>query len=190
VQERLGYSTRCDAKRGRDPIQRRRPFALLLLRTVDGKLVGTDKTFDAIYNDALGKFLPNKVSELVGEAATGLFAKAKKYIPTSFPRRYHGIESVFEDGAGNLIVLEAKGGTGRLAEGQMSKTWLRERAEKLAFQSTDPNEIEWGHKLLNAMEKKKLYGGVVTAEIDYAKKMVKDPEIVLKPWEQIGKDAF
>jgi hypothetical protein len=128
------------------------------------------------------------VSELIGEVGAGLVAKAKNYIPTNFPRKYHGIESVFEDG-GKLVIVEAKGGAANLAEGQMSKGWINQRIQKL-IDGNDPLERAWGNKLRTARDSGNLQGMVVTTRIDHAAQTVADPEFVLKDWSAISPSSF
>jgi RHS repeat-associated protein len=166
------------------------PLGKVLETRIAGKfLTGATETLENIYKRSKGYMPLQKMSELVGEVGAGLVAKAHNWTPTNFPRKYHGIESVFEDAAGNLVILEAKGGAADLSKGQMSQEWIEKRIEKL-INSADPLEVSWGHKLDAAKRSRTLKGGVVWTSIDHTAEKVGNPQFLIKDWDNIGGTAF
>jgi hypothetical protein len=170
------------------------PFGKALKRlggALDGnRLFGARQTLTAVYDrfKAVNGRL-DKASEFVGEVGAGLVAKAHGFIPTNFPRKYHGIESVFEDAAGNLVIIEAKGGSASLRDNQMSQQWIRKKIQALR-DSSDPVASDWYSRLAKAERSGKIRGGVVHTEVNHATGDVFEPEFEFKNWAQIGPDRF
>jgi hypothetical protein len=60
-----------------------------------------------------------------------------------------------EDAAGNLRIVESKGGTSRLAEGQMGREWVEDNIKRLQLSASwNP----WGQRLKDAFDDGKLRG--------------------------------
>ncbi len=108
-----------------------------------------------------------------------------------FPTRYHGIDGVFEDAAGRLVIVEAKGGAGnlaRLAAGhqQLSKQWIEQQIKTLR----DKKSFQWAKKLEKARTSGKLDVLLVKTPIDKATGVVADPSFTRKTIGQIGQSNF
>jgi RHS repeat-associated protein len=127
----------------------------------------------------------NKVVQTIGELGAELTARAKGFKTTNFVKRYHGFDGIYKNGE-RFVVVEAKGGTGQLAEGQMSKKWIRERIEKMI--EKDPGNSALAKELKQAWAENAVDGMVVTTEIVGNK--VKDPEFVYKAFKEIGDTTF
>ncbi len=124
-----------------------------------------------------------RAAEQMGEIGAAFVARKMGMRPTGFMPRYHGIDDVYEFN-GKFVILEAKGGTSMLAEGQMSQNWIREKIRELKAKG-DP----WGVKLEQAMGNDQLQGMVVTTKIN-ANGVVQDPEFILKELRDIGQNSF
>jgi hypothetical protein len=79
------------------------------------------------------------------------------------PREFHGkfgqgIDDVMENAAGDLVIVEYKGGTGRLADGQMEKSWVRQKIKELRLDGSP-----WGAKLQAALDAGKLEGVAISS---------------------------
>ncbi|MGC4033596.1 MAG: PKD domain-containing protein [Tepidisphaeraceae bacterium] len=75
------------------------------------------------------------LSQFVGETASALVAKAHGLVETEFRAAYHGIDSILKDGAGNFVLVEAKGGYSPLRNGQLGANWIRDNIEKVIAQN-------------------------------------------------------
>jgi hypothetical protein len=124
-----------------------------------------------------------RAAEQMGEIGAAFVARKMGMRPTGFMPGYHGIDDVYEFN-GKFVILEAKGGTSRLAEGQMSQNCIREKIRELKAKG-DP----WGAKLEQAMGNGQLQGMVVTTKFN-ANDVVQDPEFILKELRDIGQNSF
>jgi RHS repeat-associated protein len=113
--------------------------AILPLGKIMGKVkVGANKIIGA--SDDLTKLMnqagkrTNKIVQSIGELGAEITARAKKFKATKFVPKYHGFDQIYKKG-GRFIIVEAKGGTGRLAGKQMSKEWIRKNILKMADDS-------------------------------------------------------
>jgi len=146
------------------------------------KLVGASDDLTMLFRKAGRR--TNKVVQTIGEMGAELTARAKGFMPTGFTRAYHGFDDIYRNGK-RFVIVEAKGGTGRLAKGQMSKKWIGDRIEKMIGNPVNgalARELQqaWAEGAVDAM--------VVTTKI--AGDQVQDPEFVLKTFADIGKEAF
>ena len=92
---------------------------------------------------------------------------------------------IVEDQAGNLIVVEAKGGTSQLINtiqsgGQMSRTWI---TDKVALVRAS-GQTELANRLEAAIQNGALKGMVVTTPTVGAKAFF--PDVEIKGWDEIG----
>lgn len=72
------------------------------------------------------------MAEFVGSVVGAATAKVLGFRSTDLRAKYHGIDGLFyHDDARRFLVMEAKGGKGRLAPGQMRDDWIRTRLQKL-----------------------------------------------------------
>jgi len=126
----------------------------------------------------------NKVVQTIGELGAEFTARKKGFKLTNFVKRYHGFDGVYKNGE-RFVIVEAKGGTGTLAENQMSKQWIRERIEKML---KDPENGALAKDLKEAFDKNMIDGMVVTTEI--AGNEVKDPTFIIRNIKDIGEDSF
>lgn len=132
-----------------------------------------------------------KSAKLVGEVGAGLAARAHGFQSIHFTPKYHGIDDIVEDAAGNLIIVEAKGGTstlGRVASGnqQMSQGWILEKIQKL--RNGDATAQAWAKKIDDARQSGKLKGMTVTTKVDGVDAFV--PAADIKDWAQIGATSW
>jgi RHS repeat-associated protein len=163
--------------------------AILPLGKIMGKVkIGANKIIGA--SDDLTKLLSkaggrtNKVVQSIGELGAEITARAKRLAPTRYVPKYHGFDQIYRKG-GRFVIVEAKGGTGRLASGQMSRKWIRDNIEKLIGDSVNGALAD---DLLRAWKNGAVDAMVVTTKI--AGNEVKDPEFVFKTFAEIGETAF
>lgn len=126
-------------------------------------------------------------SQIVGEvgALMTIYKMGLKRI--GFKPRYHGFDDIVEDSAGNLIVLEAKGGEAALAtvksdNQQMSKGWINEKIAKLKVGTNEERAIAL--RLEKAKADGTLKGMIVRTKAEGA--VAFDPQAELKDWKDIG----
>jgi len=81
--------------------------------------------------------------------------------------------------------VEAKGGTSKLAKGQMSKRWIKHHIEKLI---DDPINGALGRKLKRAWADGAVDAMVVSTKI--VGDEVQDPEFIFKAFNEIGRECF
>jgi len=93
----------------------------------------------------------------------------------------HGIDQIWRKG--NIyVIVEAKGGTGKLAKGQMSQKWIKTRTDRL--KDVNPELVK---KLRAAYNDGSLKGMVVTTKVEGASAFV--PQFELKNWAESHKMA-
>jgi RHS repeat-associated protein len=124
-----------------------------------------------------------RAAQQIGNMGAAVVARKLGMRPTDFRPRYHGIDDIYEH-KGKFVIVEAKGGTGDLAQGQMSQTWIRQKIKELK-EKGDP----WGDKLEKAYGNKQIQGMVVRTRID-ANDVVEEPEFILKELDEIGQSSF
>jgi hypothetical protein len=160
------------------------PFGKLLNSIGAAKVVGTvgQGLLKQVYR-ITGK---SQVSGEVG-ALMAIYQQGFKRI--GFKPAYHGFDDIVEDEAGNLIIVEAKGGTSRLAtvvsdNQQMSRGWIREKIANL--RRSGQNDI--ADRLQKQIAQGKVKGMVVTTPISGPDAF--HPLVELKDWSQIGDDTW
>lgn len=124
-----------------------------------------------------------RAAEQIGEMGAAIVARKLGMRPTNFKAGYHGMDDIYELN-GKLVIVEAKGGTSRLAEGQMSQKWMRDKIQELKDKG-DP----WGKRLEDAFENNQIQGMVVTTKIN-GNNVVQEPTFLLKELKDIGENGF
>jgi hypothetical protein len=162
------------------------PFGTLLKKAkIAGKrLIGASDDLTRIFRKAGGR--SRKVVQTIGELGAELTARAKGFKPTGFRPPYHSFDGIYKKGS-RFIIVEAKGGTSKLAKGQMSKDWIRRHIDSL-LHSGDPVNEALAKKLSKAWKNQMVDGMVVSTKIIGDK--VDDPQFVFKSFHQIGETAF
>ncbi|NLY01777.1 MAG: hypothetical protein GXY83_37305 [Rhodopirellula sp.] len=123
-----------------------------------------------------------RVAERIGEMGGGLVAQRLGLKPVAgFAKRYHGFDGVFKQG-NKFFILEAKGGAGALATGQMGQKWITEHIKTL------PKGLQ--KELNDAIADNRLFGIVTTTPIDKVAGEILDPEYTIKHFDQIGWGAW
>jgi len=119
-------------------------------------------------------------AEAIGEIGAHFTAKQLGYKRVYFKKLSsdHGIDQIWRKG-NTYITIEAKGGTGELAKGQMSKRWIRSRIKLL--EKTNPRLVE---KLEAAIDGNRMKGMVVRTKTKGASAFT--PRFVLRDWHEIG----
>jgi RHS repeat-associated protein len=148
------------------------------------RLIGASDDLTKLFRSA-GK-RTNKIVQSIGELGAELTAKAKKFKVAQYIPEYHGFDQVYKKGR-RFIIVEAKGGTGKLAKGQMSARWIKEHIVKLA-NSHDAINKTLGEELWRAWKNDAVDAMVVTTKIIGDE--VQDPEFVFKAFHEIGKETF
>ena len=148
------------------------------------KLIGASDDLTKLFRKAGSR--SRKVVQTIGEMGAELTARTKGFMPTSFDPPYHGFDGIYRNGK-RLVIVEAKGGTGKLAKKQMSREWIRRNIYKLKFCGKPANEA-LARELEQALANGTLDAMVVTTKI--VSDQVQDPEFVFKTFAQIGQDAF
>ena len=115
-------------------------------------------------------------------------AKTRRLKPSGFVPKYHGFDGIFTRG-NKIVIIEAKGGTARLAKGQMSRDWISKNANRL-LASSDPVDQKWGNKIIEAIDNGNIQGMVVTTKIDKLKNAAKNPIAEIKNWDSIGQQKW
>jgi RHS repeat-associated protein len=124
-------------------------------------------------------------SKMLGEVGAAMASQAKGFKSSGFKPLVHGFDDIVEDQAGNLIVVEAKGGTSQLINtiqsgGQMSRTWI---TDKVALVRAS-GQTELANRLEAAIQNGALKGMVVTTPTVGAKAFF--PDVEIKGWDEIG----
>jgi RHS repeat-associated protein len=151
------------------------------LKVVGNRVLGMSDSLTRVYKAAING--SKRAAEQIGEIGAAAVARKLGMRPTTFEPGYHGIDDIYEQN-GKLIIVEAKGGTSTLAEGQMSRKWINHKIEALKRKG-DP----WGSKLEQARDSGQLQGMVVTTKVD-AGDVVQDPVFNLKDFQNIGGSSF
>jgi hypothetical protein len=138
-------------------------------------LVGASDDIAGIFSRMKGRA---KAVETLGEVGARWTAKAHGFKAVKFARRYHGLDQIWR--RGNLfIIVEAKGGTGRLARGQMSRRWIDRSIDRMS--ALQPQLTA---KLRRAQNTGRLKGMVVRTRVTGRRAF--EPEFELKRWRDIG----
>ena len=127
------------------------------------------------------------VVQQMGILGATTVARTLRLSPTTFKPLYHGIDDIYEKG-GKYIIVEAKGGTGRLTKGQMSREWIDKQIEDLGKRA-EPEYKAWAERLRQARNNGNIQGMVVKTRVD-KNNIVRDPEFELKDWAEIGLNHF
>lgn len=149
------------------------------------------KTFDA--HGKIRKLSKVRArAQEIGEVGAGFAAKAAGMKPTKFIPRTTGIDQIYKKN-GNLILVEAKGGTSGLGRAtgatgartqQMSQNWIEQKIIELRR----IGQKDWANEIKRHKDAGTLQGMVVTTKINRG--IVQDPEYVLKNFDDIGFDTF
>ena len=168
------------------------PFGNILAKaSIAGKkLVGVaDELTDVLSGLRQAGLKGNSLIARVGEF--GAIATAKKLgfeAIENFPTRHTGIDGLFRNG-NKLVIVEAKGGLGRLAKtqhgSQMSKRWIRQKADELR----DLGYTKWADEILEAARTENIQGLVVTTGVENGTRAL-DPVFELRDWVDIGIERF
>jgi len=120
-------------------------------------------------------------AEAIGEIGASWVAQAQGFTRVKFQKLAsgHGIDQIWRKGRAYVIV-EAKGGTGKLASGQMSRRWIRGNIAKLKLKDRD-----LARKLEGAINSRRIKGMVVRTKTKGPSAFT--PRFVLKGWDEIGK---
>lgn len=119
------------------------------------------------------------LTQLIGESGAALVAKGMGFVSSGLKAAYHGADSVFKHGD-DFILVEAKGGAGKLAEGQLSQKWLKAKVAKIRIENPGPE----ADALKTALDSGKLKVMLVETALDGDK--VLPPKFDLRSWTQIG----
>jgi len=119
-------------------------------------------------------------SKMVGEVGAVMACTANGFKSVGFKAASHGFDDVVEDAAGNLIIVEAKGGAGTLYKNQMSQQWILNNITKLK----EAGQGGLADRLTSAMADGKLKGMVVSTTVKGADAF--NPVAELKVWANIG----
>jgi len=126
-------------------------------------------------------------STKMGELGAVMAARMKRFRSVGYQRPgpgIHGFDDVVMDRAGNYVIIEAKGGIGRLerlarGEQQMSQRWIEDKIEELAESNRDLAD-----KLRIAVRHRRLKGMVVKTKITGPNAF--SPQYTIKDWNSIG----
>ena len=138
-------------------------------------LVGVSDDIAGIFRRMKGRA---KAVETLGEVGARWTAKAHGFKAVRFTRSYHGFDQIWRRG-NVFIIVEAKGGTGRLARGQMSRRWIDRSINRVRFSNP-----ELARKLRAARNSDRLRGMVVRTRVTGRRAF--EPEFELKRWRDIG----
>jgi hypothetical protein len=137
----------------------------------------------------MGKFAGKQATQKIGELGAGLAIKAKGFKHIGFEPGYHGYDDIVEDGLGNYIIVEAKGGAAELGETlagqQMSPAWVQKKIERL-LNSDNPANAAIAEKLMEARDTPgRIKGMLVETRID-ADGTVLDPVFEIKDYDLVN----
>jgi len=144
-------------------------------------LTGMTDLLDDVYKTC-GK---NKdAAEAVGDIGASLLAKMQGW---EFVGRFtnasgHGIDQIWKTGR-TFIIVEAKGGSGKLFRGQMSRRWIRKKMD--IVRSFDRRLAD---ELLGAINNKNIKGMVVRTRVKGTSAFT--PMFVLRDWGEIGLETW
>jgi RHS repeat-associated protein len=155
-------------------------------RIVDGsagiqgrRLVGVSDILSTHYRK-LGKSAD--AVHMLGEVGAGFTMRAKGASCVYVNPGVHGIDQIWEKG-GYFYIVEAKGGTGKLAKGQMSRRWITDRINMV--EKVDP---VLSRNLDVAIDQKKIKGVVVRTRTKG--KNAFTPMFVEREWQNIGLNSW
>ena len=135
-----------------------------------------------------GVFRQTRKSEAIGELGALMAARARGFKSVGFHPRYHGFDDIVEDASGNLIIVEAKGGSSALRQTlrgqQASQQWIADKIRIL--ESGDAQERLLAARLRSQGDNLKVM--VATTKADAAGTVTQD--VVIKNWNEIGEFTF
>jgi hypothetical protein len=113
-------------------------------------------------NSYTERYLADTITKWIGElGAEAVASRLGLTKMKDFVARYHGFDMIFEDVAGIIYIVEAKGGDSTLSKTQMSQSWITKKIMTLS-NSGDPTSVAIANKLQNAIGNGKLKGMVVS----------------------------
>jgi len=115
------------------------------------------------------------------EAAESMGLRDANWVnPFEYRGKYgQGFDDVMEDSAGNLWIVEYKGGTAELAPGQMSRSWIVSRIDRYRTQGGPLGEF-WADRLEEALNNNQLRGVALSTPIHGT---VPQPTAVIGTWQ-------